>query len=100
LPAEFRQLGSFRAIPKTGDIRKKATVIADWNWQVLHGYRVLRHSFISVLAIEGVDQRMIDGIGHQADGQRKRFGHFYSGVIKKRRSRVAPELTTTAVSYR
>jgi integrase len=29
-------------------------------WEVLRGYHVLRHSFISALASEGVDQRVID----------------------------------------
>ena len=34
--------------------------VAGSKWQVLRGYHVLRHSFISCLAAKGIDQRIID----------------------------------------
>src|SRR5205823_5932178 len=34
--------------------------LAGSKWQALKGYHVLRHSFISCLAADGVDQRVID----------------------------------------
>jgi integrase len=45
-------------------------------WQVLRGWHVLRHSFISVCAAKGVDQRLIDAwVGHQTEEMRKRYRH-------------------------
>jgi integrase len=45
-------------------------------WEVLKGYHVLRHSFISCLAAAGVDQRIIDDwTGHSTDEQRRRYRH-------------------------
>jgi integrase len=53
-------------------------------WQVLRGYHVLRHSFISALASQGVDQRVIDEVvGHQSEEQRKRYRHLYPRVVKE-----------------
>ncbi|HEY1380464.1 MAG TPA: tyrosine-type recombinase/integrase [Gemmataceae bacterium] len=63
--------------------------VADSKWQVLRGYHVLRHSFISALASEGVDQRVIDEIvGHQSEEQRKRYRHLYPRVMKAAIQRV------------
>lgn len=50
----------------------------DSKWQVMKGYHVLRHSFISALASHSVDQRLIDEwVGHQTDEQRRRYRHLY-----------------------
>jgi len=58
-------------------------------WQAMRGYHVLRHSFISALASEGVDQRVIDEVvGHQSEEQRKRYRHLYPGVMKEAIQRV------------
>ena len=47
-------------------------------WDVLRGWHVLRHSFISALASRGVDQRLIDDfVGHQTEEQRRRYRHLY-----------------------
>jgi len=63
--------------------------VAESKWQVLRGYHVLRHSFISALASEGVDQRVIDEIvGHQSEQQRKRYRHLYPKVMKEAIARV------------
>ena len=58
--------------------------VAGSKWASLRGYHVLRHSFISALASEGVDQRVIDEIvGHQSEQQRKRYRHLYPKVMKE-----------------
>jgi integrase len=63
--------------------------VAGSKWQVLRGYHVLRHSFISALASEGVDQRVIDEVvGHQSEEQRKRYRHLYPRVMKEAIARV------------
>ena len=50
--------------------------LAGGKWEVLRGYHVLRHSFISCLAAAGVDQRIIDDwTGHSTDEQRRRYRH-------------------------
>jgi site-specific recombinase XerD len=50
---------------------------------------VLRHSSISALASEGVDQRIIDEVvGHQSEQQRKRYRHLYPSVVKDAIKRV------------
>ncbi len=56
--------------------------VAGSKWENMRGYHVLRHSFISALASEGVDQRIIDEIvGHQSEEQRKRYRHLYPNVV-------------------
>jgi integrase len=63
--------------------------VAGSKWQALRGYHVLRHSFISALASEGVDQRVIDEVvGHQSEEQRKRYRHLYPRVMKEAITRV------------
>lgn len=63
--------------------------VADSKWQVLRDYHVLRHSFISALASQGVDQRVIDEVvGHQSEEQRKRYRHLYPGVMREAITRV------------
>ncbi|MBX6313679.1 MAG: tyrosine-type recombinase/integrase [Isosphaeraceae bacterium] len=58
--------------------------VAGSKWAALRGYHVLRHSFISALASEGVDQRVIDEVvGHQSEEQRKRYRHLYPGVMRE-----------------
>jgi integrase len=50
-------------------------------WEVVKGFHVLRHGFISACASKGVDQRLIDEwVGHQSDEQRKRYRHLYPSV--------------------
>lgn len=58
--------------------------LAGSKWEVLRGFHVLRHSFISCLAAAGVDQRIIDDfVGHQTDEQRKRYRHLIPDVKQK-----------------
>ncbi len=45
-----------------------------WRRSVLKGWHVLRHSFISALANQGVGQRIIDElVGHSIEEQRRRY---------------------------
>jgi integrase len=45
-------------------------------WNVLRGWHVLRHSFISICAGEGVDQRVLQGwVGHLSAATHKRYTH-------------------------
>ena len=63
--------------------------LAGSKWSSLRGYHVLRHSFISALASEGVDQRVIDEIvGHSTEDQRRRYRHLYPSIQRDAVSRV------------
>ena len=54
------------------------TTIAGSKWKVLRGWHVFRHSFVSCMAMKGVDQRIIDGaVGHQTDDMRRRYRHLF-----------------------
>ncbi len=51
---------------------------------MLKGFHALRHSFISCLASEGVDQRIIDDfVGHCSEEQRRRYRHLVPDVKQK-----------------
>lgn len=53
-------------------------------WKVLRGWHVLRHSFISALASNGTDQRVIDEFaGHSTEEQRRRYRHIFPDVKQK-----------------
>lgn len=47
-------------------------------WDKIKGWHCLRHSFISNLASQGVDQRMIDEfVGHSTEAMRRRYRHLF-----------------------
>lgn len=53
-------------------------------WKVLKGWHVLRHSFISVCASEGVDQRLLLAwVGHMTAEMQSRYTHLYPSVERK-----------------
>ncbi len=63
-------------------------------WRVLKGWHVFRHSFISALASQGTDQRVIDDmVGHSTDEQRRRYRHLYPDVRHKAIATVFSEET-------
>lgn len=65
-------------IPVPDGINMKAfrRVMQGSKWSMVRGYHTFRHSFVSVLAAAGVDQRMIDEMsGHQTDEMRRRYRH-------------------------
>jgi integrase len=50
-------------------------------WNILRGFHVFRHSYISALASKGIDQRIIDDlVGHCTEQQRRRYRHLYPDV--------------------
>lgn len=50
----------------------------DGSKKVIVGFHTLRHSLASNLAVQGVDQRLIDSImGHQTEEMRKRYQHLH-----------------------
>jgi integrase len=52
--------------------------LAGSKWEVIKGWHVFRHSFISACANAKVDQRFLDSwVGHQTEQQRKRYFHLY-----------------------
>lgn len=52
--------------------------LAGGKWENLRGWHVFRHSFISALASQGVDQRFIDEfVGHTTDEMRRRYRHLW-----------------------
>jgi integrase len=52
--------------------------LSNTKWKVIRGYHIFRHSFISLCASRGVDQRLIDEwTGHTTDEQRKRYRHLF-----------------------
>ena len=45
-------------------------------WNVLPGWHMFRHSFVSNCASKGIDQRMIDEwVGHTSEAMRRRYRH-------------------------
>lgn len=52
--------------------------LANTKWKVIRGYHIFRHSFISLCASKGTDQRLIDEwTGHCTEEQRKRYRHLF-----------------------
>jgi integrase len=53
-------------------------------WEVVRGWHVLRHSFISALASRGIDQRIIDDFtGHTTEEMRRRYRHLFQNVKRQ-----------------
>jgi integrase len=62
--------------PVNGSNNMKALrrVFRGSKWSVIRGYHLFRHSFVSLLAAAGTDQRIIDEMsGHQTDEMRRRY---------------------------
>ena len=57
--------------------------LAGSKWEVLRGWHVLRHSFISNCALKGMDQRIIDSfVGHTTEEMRRRYTHLFPSAKK------------------
>lgn len=55
--------------------------LAGSDWDIVKGWHVLRHSFISALASKAIDQRVIDEfVGHSTEEQRRRYRHLFPTV--------------------
>lgn len=47
-------------------------------WDVIRGWHIFRHSYASIMASRGVDQRLIDAdLGHQTEEMRKRYQQLF-----------------------
>ena len=52
--------------------------LAGSKWAVLRGWHVLRHSFVSLCASRGIDQRLIDEwVGHTTEEMPRRYRHLH-----------------------
>jgi integrase len=52
--------------------------LQDGEWCVVPGWHALRHSFASICASRGIDQRLINAwMGHQTAEQQKRYQHLF-----------------------
>ncbi len=52
-------------------------------WEVIRGWHIFRHSFISCCASAGVDQRFIDEwVGHTTEEMRERYRHLVPSTQK------------------
>lgn len=59
-------------------------MVAGTRWEAVTGWHTLRHSFISALASQGIDQRTIDAlVGHQTEEQRRRYRHLCSATQRQ-----------------
>jgi integrase len=68
--------GPNRSVPDGMNMKAFRLVMQGSKWSMLRGYHTFRHSFVSVLAAAGVDQRLIDEMsGHQTDEMRRRYRH-------------------------
>jgi integrase len=60
-----------------------AMALRGTEWAVVRGFHVLRHSFASVLASKGVDQRIINSfMGHQTDAMAARYRHLFPQTLR------------------
>jgi integrase len=55
-----------------------ARTVRDGEWSVVPGWHALRHSFASICASRGIDQRLINAwMGHQTAEQQRRYQHLF-----------------------
>lgn len=60
------------------------TLAVHEKWRNVRGFHTFRHSFASILAMKGVDQRVIDALmGHQTEEMRKRYQHLFPASRKR-----------------
>lgn len=58
-------------------------VVAKSKWSILKGWHTFRHSWISIMASKGIDQRIIDdAVGHSTESQRRRYRHLFPQVTQ------------------
>ena len=73
-------------VPLTGDAADKLLdrSLKGSKWEVLRGWHTLRHSFISIAAMRGTHQSIIDSwVGHQTDDQRARYRHLFPEQVQQ-----------------
>jgi len=71
--------GKFLTADKAQDLFGSAFMKS--KWEVVRGWHTLRHSFISNLACDGIDQRIIDDfVRHTTEDMRRRYRHLFPEV--------------------
>jgi integrase len=79
--AFMRLVGKHTSDAKNPETKEKKEARRRTKWSVVKGYHVLRHSFISVLAARGVDQRVINELaGHTTEAMARRYRHLIPDV--------------------
>jgi integrase len=74
--AFMRLVGKHTSGAKNRKTKEKKEARRKTKWTVVKGYHMLRHSFISVLAARGVDQRIINELaGHTTEAMARRYRH-------------------------
>jgi integrase len=62
----------------------RRTIAGSKVWRVIPGFHTLRHSFASIMACRGVDQRIIDDfMGHQTPEMRDRYQHLFPKALRR-----------------
>jgi len=58
-------------------------VLEGSQWSVIRGWHIFRHSFASILAMEGTDGRLIDAtLGHTTEEMSRRYRHLFPSKQK------------------
>ncbi|MFK7779368.1 MAG: site-specific integrase [Gimesia sp.] len=79
--ASRQRSGSGRALTRDEAHYHFKSVLKDSKWEVVRGWHCLRHSFISNLASNSIDQRLIDEfVGHTTEEMRRRYRHLFPDV--------------------
>ena len=73
-----RELPGFEALTEGESADHFTRTVKDSEWSVVPGWHALRHSFASICASRGIDQRLINAwMGHQTVEQQKRYQHLF-----------------------
>jgi len=79
--AFMRVVGKNPSGAKNTKTKAKKEAASRTKWSVMKGYHVLRHSFISLLAARGIDQRVINELaGHTTEAMARRYRHLIPDV--------------------
>ena len=82
-PSDLRRTNAARPLTRDEVHYHFQQILKDSRWKVLSGWHCLRHSFISNLASNSVDQRLIDEfVGHSTEEMRRRYRHLFPDVKK------------------
>jgi integrase len=75
-PAAFTEAGQPLTPQRASELLSRT--LAGSTWAKIRGWHVLRHSFISNLASQAIDQRLIDEfVGHTTEAMRQRYRHLF-----------------------
>lgn len=73
-----RNQPGFEALTESESADHFARTVKGSKWVVVPGWHTLRHSFASICASRGIDQRLIDAwMGHQTLEQQRRYQHLF-----------------------